>query len=355
MEQLFSKRKARPYLYQRQVLCVENDIILKGTNPVIPEILRKQVIQAAHATHFGVRATKYIIQKEAWWPNLSRDVEDFVKACEECNKLKSTTRNVHIDQWPQEHQPWSRVHMDHAHISQVGTFLILVDSYSGWPEVVKVMDRTVSSTINALRVIFARQGVPLTLVSDNAGEFSNETFNNWLMNIGCRPCKTPPYHPQSNGTAERMVRTIKTGMKMWQNKWGNFNAYLNKLLLNYRTIPHGNRQKSSSELMGRQIRSAILCSSVLTPGKKVLYNGQDGEVVVQKGTNTFFIKRTTDGGVVLAHRDQIKLSDGDIIEEEEMDASQQSTLEEAAQENRRSARLVEKTRLDYMAISRGMK
>ena len=42
--------------------------------------------------------------------------------------------------WPKEGVPWTKFHMDHAYIQGIGLFLILVDSFSGWPEV-KMKDR----------------------------------------------------------------------------------------------------------------------------------------------------------------------------------------------------------------------
>lgn len=344
--------KERPYLNQRQVLCVENEIILKGTNPVIPETLRRKVIEAAHATHPGTRATNHILQKEAWWPNLSRDVEEFVRQCPQCNKVKPKKIKV-LDKWPEETQAWNRVHMDHAHIPQIGTFLILVDAYSGYPEVARVNDRSVSSTINALRNIFAHHGVPWTLVSDNAAEFTSEEFTKWLHTIGCRPYKTPPYHPQSNGIAERMVKTIKDAMKMWQQQWGNFNGYLSKVLLAYRAIPHGNRTVSASALMGRQIRMPIMCSNTLTPCTEVIYNGEKAKIVVQKGSNTYIVKKLTGKAALMAHEDQLKV----IMEEEEENDQevQERRLQHDGDANayRRSQRLANKDKMDYRLLNTG--
>ena len=85
-----------------------------------------------------------------------------------------------LHSWPREMEPWSCVHMDHAYITGVGLFLILVDSFSGWPEVICVADKTSSMIKQILRVIFSRNDIPKTLVSDNAPEFCNEDLTLWL-------------------------------------------------------------------------------------------------------------------------------------------------------------------------------
>ena len=81
--------------------------------------------------------------------------------------------------------------MYHAYITIVGLLLILVDSFSGWPEVIRVSDKKSSTIKQILRVIFSRNGILKPLVS----EFCDEDLNLWLEKIGCKPYKTPPYHP----------------------------------------------------------------------------------------------------------------------------------------------------------------
>ena len=76
-----------------------------------------------------------------------------------------------------------------------------------------VPDQKSSMIKQILRVIFSRNGIPKTLVSDNAPEFYDEDLNLWLEKIRCKPYKTSPYHPQSNGLAEIMVQTVKMGLK----------------------------------------------------------------------------------------------------------------------------------------------
>ena len=93
--------------------------------------------------------------------------------------------------------------MDHAHITRVRFLSILVDSFSGWPEVIHVPDKKSSTIKQILRIIFSRNGIPKTLVSDNEPEFSDKDLNSSLEKIGCKPYKAP----------ERMMQTVKMGLK----------------------------------------------------------------------------------------------------------------------------------------------
>ena len=74
-------------------------------------------------------------------------------------------------------------------------------------------DRKATTVRQILRTIFARNGVPKTIVTNNTPEFYDENLVSWLRKIGCMPYKIPPYHPQSNGIAERMVQTVKMSLK----------------------------------------------------------------------------------------------------------------------------------------------
>ena len=87
----------------------------------------------------------------------------------------------------------------------MGLSITLVDSFSGWPEVIRVPEKKSSMIEQILRIIFSRNGITKTLVSDNAPDFY-EDLNFWLEKIECKSYKTPPYYPQLNELAERMVQ-----------------------------------------------------------------------------------------------------------------------------------------------------
>ena len=207
-------------------------------------------------TYTGIMQTQCRLKLEAWWPGYCQDVEEYVKNCERCAEIKVKNETT-VHTWPSEDKPWCRVHMDHASIQGVGLFLILVDAFSGWLEVIKVNNREALTVKTVLQSVFSRNGVPDVLVSDNAAEFHDTNLCQWLKKIGYLPYKTPPYHPppyhpQSNGAAERMVKTIKMGLKAYSPDKGLLSGFLSRMLLSYRTIPHAGKSRSPSEMMGRQ-------------------------------------------------------------------------------------------------------
>ena len=68
-----------------------------------------------------------------------------------------------------------------------------------------MVDRATSaSIIEKLRKIFATHGVPKNIVSDNGSVFTSEEMKNNIRHI-----RTAPFHPSSNGMAERYVQTFK--------------------------------------------------------------------------------------------------------------------------------------------------
>ena len=106
---------------------------------------------------------------------------------------------------------------------------------------------------------------------ENLRPLSRTMYRNseWLRKIGCMPYKTPPYHPQSNGIAERVVQTVKMNLKAFSPFNQNFEAYTPNLLLSNRTVPLADRKQSPSALMSWQIRAPITMSFVIE--EKVWY------------------------------------------------------------------------------------
>ena len=74
--------------------------------------------------------------------------------------------------WETATQPWERLHLDFARPYQGYMWFVLVDACSKWPEVISMTSTTAEKTIDVLRQLFARFGLPNNIVTDNGPQFS---------------------------------------------------------------------------------------------------------------------------------------------------------------------------------------
>ena len=114
---------------------------------------------------------------------------------------------------------------------------------------------TLSATIEQLRTTFAQFGLPDTVVMDNGPSFTSVEFDNFLQKNGIKHLQSAPYHPATNGCAERAVQIFKTGMKMRE---GTLQERMARVLFTYRTTPHRTTGVIPAELlMGRRLRTRL--------------------------------------------------------------------------------------------------
>ena len=143
-------------------------------------------------------------------------------------------------------------------------WLIIVDAWSKWPEVIAMTSTTAERTIDILRSLFSRYGIPDQIFMDNGPQFTAEELNKFCLGNGIKHSLTAPYHPSTNGEAEKFVQTFKTAI---QKHKGALQKNLCNFLLHYRSTPHTTTGKTPAEIMfGRNIKTRMdLC---IHPQKK---------------------------------------------------------------------------------------
>ena len=184
------------------------------------------------------------------------DIEAMLRKCVHCQLHSKSPPAAAPHPWEFPSQPWSRIHLDYAGPFQGHMFLVAVDSFSKWLEVAVVSSATSRNTIDKLREMFARHGIPETMVTDNGTPFTSSEFQTFVDRNGIRHCRSAPYHPASNGLAERAVQTLKHGLLA--QKEGDLNTRLSRFLFQYRVTPHSMTGVAPSELlMKRRLRTHL--------------------------------------------------------------------------------------------------
>ena len=298
-----------------QLTIDENDLVRVGSKIVPPKSLYHRIFQNAHQTHNGVDSTMKMIQKEFFWPNMRLTIDSFVKACDECQRHRFRSPDT-THTWSKEEAPWSRVHIDWAYVRHHGNILVIADSYSGWLEASFCSDRRVETVINELRGVFARFGVPRTLVSDNAPEFAGGHLRSWLEGMSCRLLHTPEYKPSSNGLAERMVKFLKDGLKFYNPSKCSISSFLHRLLFVHRNTARRNGNTPAELMMHYSVRCPILSS--FKPSQEIWYKpnssrpAQPVTFLFRKGSNTSLVAHP-DGRTVVAHDAQLADRGGPVL------------------------------------------
>ena len=91
----------------------------------------------------------------------------------------------------------------------------MVDSHSKWLEVIPMKTTTYEKTIDVLRKLFSYHGLCKEIVSDNGPQFVSHVFKSFCEANGIKHTRVVPYHPQSNGAAERCVQIAKNSLKKY--------------------------------------------------------------------------------------------------------------------------------------------
>ena len=204
---------------------------------------------------------KSLARRFVWWPGMDQHIEETVKTCSECQQSQPSPPVAPLCSWQWPTRPWSRIHIDFAGPMDNRTFLVIIDAHSKWIEVFPMNSTTSTATIQVLRTTFSRYGLPESIVSDNGPQFTSSEFAQFCHLNGIRHVRVPPYHPSSNGLAERAVQTFKKGFKKMSE--GTVQDKIARFLFSYRITPQTSTGISPAELlMGRTLRSRL---HLLTP------------------------------------------------------------------------------------------
>ncbi|XP_055714390.1 uncharacterized protein K02A2.6-like [Phlebotomus papatasi] len=325
----------------RDALSLIKDVVFYRERLLVPDQFRAKILVQLHQAHPGMARMKALARSYVFWPGIDTDIEHKVRNCVDCATADRTPVKTHLSSWPLSSYPWHRIHMDYAKYKGENFFLV-VDSYSKWPEIFKTSSTTTSLTIAKLTEIFARHGIPETLVSDNGTQFTNSEFQKFCEVNGIAHIRTSPYSPASNGQCERLVGTLKHALEK-QSSSGSIESSLQRFLATYRVTPNDSAPegKSPAELMygrktrtifdllrhrpeepvrrnekmeeqynrrhGTKSRSFVRGEEVYA--KKFVQGGKfywvPGKIIERRGSVSYNV-RLSDGGIIRSHTNQLK-------------------------------------------------
>ena len=248
------------YFNVRDELAAQDGVIFKGPKCVIPMSLRPKIKEKLHRSHIGIQGCLRRAREVVYWPNMNRELEEFISKCETCNTFQPAQQKEALICHEVPQRPWEKVGCD-IFTCNNRDYLCTVDYFSDYFEIDELHKaKTGAVVIGKVKKRFATHGVPDTSHSDNGLPFNSNEFSAFAAIYEFEHVTSSPEYPQSNGKVENAVKTSKNLMK----KAASTNSDFQLALLDWRNTPTEGMQSSPAQRMfGRRTRTLLPTSREL--------------------------------------------------------------------------------------------
>ena len=172
--------RLRPYWNMRDRLAVDEDFIVCGKRTVVPNALRKTMLDRLKNGHMGSSKTKERARQVVWWPQIDNDIEQAVKWCNVCQDILPRQCKEPMARREPATRAFQQLHVDLGEYAGC-KYLIAVDGYSGYPCVANCgKTAPTSALINGLRKIFIQTAIPEVIWSDGEPQSTAQVFKAFL-------------------------------------------------------------------------------------------------------------------------------------------------------------------------------
>ena len=219
--------------------------------------MRLEVKRKVHAGHMGINSCIRRARDFVFWPGMSKEIQQYVEACETCARYASTQQPETLNLHPIPNRPWSKVGIDLFSISG-RDYLVTVDYMSNFYEVDYLPEITAATVITKIKYHFARHGIPDIVITDNGPQFACGLFRQFASTWEFDHQPISPGNSKANGAAEAAVKDAKKMIKRCIAE--KTDPYLG--LLNVRnTLTEGINTSPVQRLFGRRTKTVTSTST----------------------------------------------------------------------------------------------
>ena len=196
------------YYDKRNELIKSQGLVFRGKQLVLPLSLRKDMPTQLHSSHIGIGGRVRCAHEILYWPRMSAEIRHFVSRCPICQTYRPAQTRKELQPHELPLRLCLKIAADLFVIGQQ-TFLIMVDYWSNFFEVVDIHRRTAQAVITQFKVQFARHGIPEVLISNNGPEFDIQEFKNFSTDWQFEHRTSSPRYPQANGKVAKCCEDLQ--------------------------------------------------------------------------------------------------------------------------------------------------
>ena len=212
---------------------------------VVPGLKWQAAIDGCHCYlgHQGRDRTLSLLRERFWWPGMAQRMMLSIHNCEKCCIFEVKPQIP-----PMEPilctEPLDLVHINYVSMEVtmgvkeklvVKNVLVVEDHFTHYTQAYVTNSHTTRTMAHILyNEFFSVFGFPRRLMSDQASEFTGQVISELCDLLGITKIRTSPYHPQTNGTVERVHQTLRRMIaKMDPEKRAKWPSHLGPILIAY--------------------------------------------------------------------------------------------------------------------------
>jgi len=203
--------------------------------------MKAKIFQESHDSilggHRGMNKTYEAIRRHYQWPNMRREVEEYVKRCTKCqlNKALRPRGKAPMEITTTAKQPFERCALDIVGPlteTTLGNKYILTfqDDLSKYLVAVPIPQQDAETVAKAFVLnIVLKFGAPGQILTDQGSNFLSDLFKNVCRLLRIKKVQTTAFRPESNGSLERSHRVLAEYLRHYvsedQTDWDEWVPY----------------------------------------------------------------------------------------------------------------------------------
>ena len=193
--------------------------------------------------HQGCNRTLSLMKGRFWWLGMSQALLRAIANCGRCIQYEAKGQLPPMQPFICT-EPMELIHIDYIGMEVtvaidkktiVKNVLVVVDHFTCYVQAFVTKNHTARTTARVLyNNYFSLFGFPQRLMSDQGTEFCGKVIAAMCSLLGVKKIRTTPYHPQTNGSAERVHQTLQQMIgKLDPEKRKKWPAHIGSIIIAY--------------------------------------------------------------------------------------------------------------------------
>jgi hypothetical protein len=212
---------------------------------------REQILYEYHDAplggHRGMNKTYNAIKTKFFWPNMKKEIEEYVRKCKSCqtNKLLGPKGRAPMEITTTAHVPFEKCSLDIVGPLPETTkgnkyILTFQDDLSKLVTAIPIPQQDADTVAREFVLnIILKMGTPKHLLTDQGANFLSELFKNTCKLLKIKKLQTTAFRPESNGGLERSHRVLAEYLRHYVNEdQTNWDEWVPYAMYVYNTTIH---------------------------------------------------------------------------------------------------------------------